>query len=475
MTNDKTLTQIEDWAVDPVLEKSFQRQFEQKKAGQIDPSYHGNNHLLVRQINTLAALISFEPEKTQIEVCSFKSMRSSEVTGKTDIESILYQIMTGGEYKNLILKARRAGKNSNEYNEIKSNLPTVTFNGTFKKRRTVENLEQLSGLLYLDIDGTTDINFDNPLIYASWRSFGNNGRGVLVKVKGMTPENIRDVYMKISHELNIQDSVDNACREISRQNVISYDPDLYVNGNSITYEFTVISEIPNKDAHKKKERRNASSLGENAKVSKIKWNNLNDYELGGKRYVYFQEKEWFVKIFIPAKIASGRRNITISALINNFLYLNPSTSVEVTQRFVLALNERCDSPLNHEEITRIYKRKFKELESGELKPIYNFPRSFIFSPEVKKDERAALVGFHLGKARSEKSQCLIIECLENWDLNNGKITNKKVADFTELCVNTVSSHMKTFKPLKDEINRVIKEGKKKSERNRGKKIPAKGV
>ncbi len=470
------LQEMENRAVSNTFECGFEREAEREAERNLErnlESYYENDTYenlgdLARQITTLVQLIPFEATSSFM-INTFKSMKHPKVSGRKDIESVLYQILNGGKQKDLILEARATGKPSERYDEIKSILPTFTPNSTFIGSRHGDNVEKLSGILYLDIDGFTEIELKNPLIFATWRSLSNTGRGILVKVKGMTPENIKAVYEGISHELNVQEWVDNSCREISRQNVISYDKNLYVNKESSFYVFLDELKTPNNLTLKRKEERNVESLGENTNNYQIRWDNLMDYDLQDKRYKYFENKESFVKIFIPVIIKEGSRNKTLSALINNFLFLNPGSSEDATHRFILAINERCAKPLNKDEIKRIYKRKYQELESGDLKPFYNFQRSFIFSPEVDNKEKAKLMGQYLGKARSEKSKVLIQECLEFWDLNAGKVTNESIANITGLCVNTVSSHMKTFKHHKDELNRQIKEEKKKNRKKEAKK------
>ena len=38
----------------------------------------------------------------------------------------------------------------------------------------------------------------------SWKSLSNNGRGILVKVNGLTVDNFKSSYLSIAKELNIE-------------------------------------------------------------------------------------------------------------------------------------------------------------------------------------------------------------------------------------------------------------------------------
>lgn len=139
--------------------------------------------------------------------------------------------------------ALRTEKNPVRYKARKKALPNVTVSGTFSAR-TATTLIQHSGFIAIDIDHT-DANtpaFKNklcndPLFFSVFISCSGKGLCALVKIE---PEHHRLAYIQLSEYLKTtygtEMSADPHCKNLARIRYVSYDPDLYLNTNSILFK-----------------------------------------------------------------------------------------------------------------------------------------------------------------------------------------------------------------------------------------------
>lgn len=395
------------------------------------------------------------------EVNIFASCKSPKVESTLNIVEVLQKIQNGGPNLKLILEARTAfseahkkGKDCPHYDKIKANyLKTFTPNATFNKKRNNKNIKHLSGLVYLDIDGSTQIDFKNPYIFATWLSLSETGRGVLIKTEGVTTENFPLIYDKIVKEMGL--NVDLHCKDLSRQVVISYDPDIYINYSSKSYDCKDIvlkkeRKIP-PTVPKKKEGKVCDLMGD--KLFKgVRWDNIEDYDLKGKEYVVFDEPYYFSKAYIPQTISQGKRNSTIKALIYQIKALNPELTDLKLFSIINVINSRCTPALPATEIEGIKRELKKKLEYEDFTPILNYPRSVIFADSVDKKDRQIIGAQVAGKNKVKKTLDKIQECLDDWDINIGKITNKKIAENIGMAKKTIDKYSPYFRQQKKIIN-----------------------
>ena len=399
----------------------------------------------------------------------FKCCKSPIVVKEATIKEILHEIKTGGQKLDLLLKARKQGlkakkqgKKSSYYDKVKTqNLNTFSPNATFNIKRSLSNIKQLSGLIYLDIDGCTEIDLDNPYIFATWLSLSTTGRGVLVKAEGLSEDNFSFAYEAIAKEIGLD--VDPHAKGLARQVVISYDPDIYINSDSKRYYCKkevpkrVINTpltVPSKKKEEKKWERKGGKVYNN-----VRYDNLEDYDLEGKDYEVFDEVVMFSKFFIP-QVIKVNRYWTISTTVHQLMALNPDLGLEDATRFIDVLNSRCSEALPKAEINKIKRDIEQKIEEGNLSPIPNWKRHTAFSDNVSTRERQAIGAKVTGRNRRKKTKEKIQECLDDWDLNMGRVTNKKIAEITGLAKKTVDKYSKIFKDQKNMINRNAKKGSK---------------
>lgn len=386
--------------------------------------------------------------KTNIN--TYKNVKSPYVNNTVWYTDILEEIRTGKRYGELISKARYYGKVSLIFDEIKTTqLPTYTVNATFNGRRRTDSILGYTGFLYLDIDGTTKINLENPYIYATYKSISGTGRGVIVRVRGLNINNLKTTYRSIGELLDI--NPDYSCADITRQVVISYDPEIVINLNSKVYNVC--------ESEEDKERYNkplptikkgiSSDLMYHTATKDIRWDNLDEYEIDDY-YRIFDEKIQTIEIYVPRVIKVGRRYYTISILINNIVYLNPRLTNERVYGFLMMLNSRCQEPLSKSELYKIQKNILLKRDIGELEPIYNRTRRVIFSEDCPMSIRRKITGIASGLVRSENSLQKIQIALDDWDLFKGKVTNVELAKAANVHLNTVKKYLREVIELKEQ-------------------------
>jgi len=386
----------------------------------------------------------------------YKNVRSPEVLGEIDVYSFLDEVKKPKpERKEAVLKAREYYDNEekSKYEALKKQLPCVTHNFTFNDWKNDKNIIAPTGLMYLDLDGTTGLDLNNPLIFASWISLSGNGRGILIKVEGLSLDNFKDTYKTISEELNIES--DSYAGKATQFNVISYDSNIYINNDSSTYKAKqVIKNTPTLITYNTKKRKDATEKGVKYGLS---YNSIDDIDFEGEDYLFFpDEKELVSKLYIPAVIEIGARNTILSSIAVMCRGLNPKQSFEDFHSFISRVNRsRCVEPLKESEIFSITKK----LENSDLvEPPLNSARRIIFNPKkgLTAKEKRTISCRKIAKLRVKKTIEYLKQIVLSWDSKkHGKITQKKLAEVANKNIKTIEKYYKNFKPEIQAINSKI--------------------
>jgi hypothetical protein len=154
-------------------------------------------------------------------------------TGKeVNISYVFDKIRKGGPFVQQIERIQELNKtDENSAQELKKQLPGVTFCGIFKQRKA-DKLIKATGLVILDFDEKeTDYSYlkEDAFIYACWKS-PRGGCKALIKI----PEVKNDQEFK-AYFYAIQSAypeVDLSGKDISRFCFISYDPEIHINEHS---------------------------------------------------------------------------------------------------------------------------------------------------------------------------------------------------------------------------------------------------
>ena len=188
------------------------------------------------------------------------------------------------------------------------------------------------------------------------------------------------------------------------------------------------------------------------------YNENYKFHFGNSDYILFEEKIPTVEVYIPHVIPIGLELFLISRIGNNMCYLNPALRNERLHYYLFHLNTLCQEPLSEKIINEIYLELNKNSQLGLIEPIYTNQRKVIFNKDCPIEIRNRVKAIASGKVKTKKTYKLIDDALNEWDLNIGKITNKKLAKFAGVHENTIKKYIKKYPELgnkKLEINKAI--------------------
>jgi hypothetical protein len=336
------------------------------------------------------------------------------------------------------------------------------------------------------------IDIDNPLfspellnkddVFALYHSFGGKGYACIVKVSGITKENFKTTYLHVCSLLGIEEFIDKNAVKASQFNVLSYDPDLYVNYystifNSIEKDPTADSictfksssntnaKHPTAEVLLKEEEAYTTATGYS-----YRYNNLDEFQIEGDYAVDWNGKP-VTKVFIQKKKVTGNRNNILLSTANNFVLLNPTVPRHELFDKLQSTNKKFVEPVDDAHIFRVIDTIFKQQKNGTLTPKNAKPRYIFFNPKSKlsKEDKLAICRQEYGKYRTDEVLQRIYNAIENWDfVAHGKITKAKLAT-TQIegkkvaCMNTLDKYWSQFKSFVKELNGGAKEVKAESE------------
>lgn len=183
----------------------------------------------------------------------FSKYTHAKSTDKIDIDIQEYiDMVQKGTYQDLILKARAVKNNDAEYKQCKIKAPCITGSCTMKNgSKSGENIEEMNGLIVLDIDSDVDLTLLNQInndkyTMMSHRSFGGDGICVFVKIN---PNKFLESFNELAQYYwdNFNVILDPSCKNKNRLRFISYDPYLFLNENS--KKFTAKNVIKKEKVH----------------------------------------------------------------------------------------------------------------------------------------------------------------------------------------------------------------------------------
>lgn len=161
-------------------------------------------------------------------VSVFKSVEwSSKVMKNSSVDKMLDYISKSNDN---VERLRQYSRDSQEYKQAKKKLYCVTWCASFNENRVLEDLNELTGLVYLDFDNQ-EVNKDE-YTYAQWKSLSGKGYGKLVKVEGLNKNNFKSTVEALRMNYSTSDDL----KDYTRLNILSSDKDLYVNDSAKTYQ-----------------------------------------------------------------------------------------------------------------------------------------------------------------------------------------------------------------------------------------------
>lgn len=157
-----------------------------------------------------------------------------------DLFKVLRDIKDG-VYVAQIKKVRSLIGNKEAKDIEKKKLKQIGFGGIFSSRAN-DKLISFSGFACLDYDGVTDliglkekINSD-AYTFSSWISPSGNGLKVLVKLPKLdNNKDYQSFYIQLTEHYKQYGELDLGTKDISRATYYSYDPDLFLNTESVMW------------------------------------------------------------------------------------------------------------------------------------------------------------------------------------------------------------------------------------------------
>lgn len=212
-----------------------------------------------------------------MNVTIFKNFEDKTNPHQADIYQILKRIKTGRSKKSIDL-IRSKVFTGEDYTNDKKSLPFVVFAAAATKavqvekevkgkpvkydsHRLDESVTEHSGLFVLDFDKIdaqqkTEQLKKDPYIFACWLAPSGTGVKALVKC----PPSIENHDLYYTAFLDRYPELDPTSRNISRGTFESYDPDLWINKNSLVWDKRMTQEQHKKNKEKEKNKRSVRVL-----------------------------------------------------------------------------------------------------------------------------------------------------------------------------------------------------------------------
>ena len=189
-----------------------------------------------------------ETNNERMKVSGFENATNVNPVGDFFIDDILVRIKDG-KFREKVEQLRSI-KDKNTYAEAKTNLPSVTFSGTFSKRNN-KNLIKHSGLICLDIDNLDDVEKikatikEDRFVYAIFTSVSGKGLAVLIQIEPDQEKHF-SAFQKLKDYFLMMYGLeaDGSCSDISRLRFLSYDPNMHINSDAKIFKVNTVSSVP---------------------------------------------------------------------------------------------------------------------------------------------------------------------------------------------------------------------------------------
>lgn len=154
---------------------------------------------------------------------------------------IFLEAIRSGKWQDQVLKIRTI-QTHDERQQAKKSLPYVTISGIFNEGRSVAGLSAHSGFISMDLDnlgneveGVRQLLASDPYVYSCFTSVSGTGLCVLFKIN---PEKHRESFDGIADYLikQYQLITDPSGKDVSRPRYVSFDPDIHINTESLTFK-----------------------------------------------------------------------------------------------------------------------------------------------------------------------------------------------------------------------------------------------
>lgn len=383
----------------------------------------------------------------------FPNIKNRNVNTTIPISEVMEYIKYG-KWKDEIETARSFGKGHPIFETIKVTTPTFTPNGTFNGIRSVDHLDGLSGYIYLDIDHPidTEILIGIPFIYSYWKSISGKGYGLLVKTDGLNFNNFKSSWFYLeNYFLDIGIHIDPLTKDMPRQCVISYDPDIYINNDVVPLS---VRDIPTKSFLKSHSNTASMTYHEYPEWSdsnytgstKLTYNTtLSDYY--GMDYIVIKEGKDYRNSYLPEKIKKGDRHKWMFSYITTLIYNNPDISPETVRKILSTINKKyCKPALTIDEIHSMINWTYRKYKNNQL-TISTRKKKIWINPDkgLSTTEKRSIIGRISSKLRREKTINELISVYKQLSTQYPRVTQKLLEEHSSVKIGTVKKYWKEIK------------------------------
>lgn len=390
-------------------------------------------------------------------------IRNTTPNRKIDFNE-LYQLISSGSTHRVLIESIRTLKSHGDikyYKRYKESLPYITPHVDVHERNLrddhfTENFICFTGFLYYDIDNVENIIEEKQRII---NSYGNQvalvcispsgaGLTILVRINNeLTKDNFLVVWNKVRTTLFRDERIDPNATGIGRAMFVSYDPDVYVNNESV-FEI-VFEEIGNQP--------NTSSSLYNSLNSDIKNNNYKNYHVYSiddvlstiktksivpvsNPVVDFKEVEVLEEIRFLQKITDGNKHSAFFRVINQLYYLNQDVELDYIYSYLFFINNIWTiGKMDTIELVRYFNIIISHIKhTGEfyiqkkLKRVHFNP-----SVDISAKEKMVISNVLNGLYRRWETKKKIDDTIELLKGQGKKPTNRVIAEILDMSVDTI--------------------------------------
>ena len=236
-----------------------------------------------------------------------------------NLDDVLKIIKKGNSFglKKKVQDVRNA-KDKDEKDRMKSRLPAVTWNGTFKSKN-MNNLQIYSSYTALDFDhipaddmqAFIDKLKQSPHVYAGFKTSSGEGYKAIILHDNLEPLYHNDLYEQLlkHYDCEVKDTL---TRDLARGNYLSYDPDLWINPDAEPFHFVPSTPAPKEEGKIRTETVIKTETGEEILVQDD--DEASDFLLKLRKQIIADETiiKFLKGIWTGKSLEKGRNNTAMS-------------------------------------------------------------------------------------------------------------------------------------------------------------------
>jgi len=404
-----------------------------------------------------------------------KGIKSTTPNRKIDLTELYQLILIGGSHRGLIETIRHLKQNGNDYYKtLKESLPNITPHVDVKERKLeddhfTENFICFTGLLYFDLDNVKNVLQEKQRIIEQYGSevalvcLSPSGAGITILVRvsnEITKGTFPFIWNKVRTTLLKDEKVDTKATGIGRAMFISYDPDVYINNDSVVDVDIKDVEIGIQPSSYSSSLYNSldSNLFKRKNKDEYRWYhiyNLDEVLANIKTktivpvsnpVVEFKEVEVLDEIRIMFKIRDDYKHAFFYRIIHQLYYLNKDVELDYIYSYLFFINNnKTTERMRTKELVRFFNSVIDNINrTGEyhietrIKRVHFNPDNKAISGDEKKSIASVINGFFTRWETRKK----IDSAIELLNVQNIKPTNRAIAKLIGMSVDTIGDRKK---------------------------------